>query len=119
MAGATAVAVDNQPNVDADDVESGSSYIDDILPILVKPPSQLIRTIASRDNTIQRERSKRKLAEEKVAKAEEELKRTRHEMHRDRRVSLDLIEDRKREGVEMMEAANNMMEEYQCGGMDT
>jgi hypothetical protein len=76
-AAAAAVAVDNQP----DETET----TDPALLPLAKPPSQLIRMIASRDNTINSLKTKRKASDEKVAALQVELKKTKHELHRDRK----------------------------------
>jgi hypothetical protein len=114
---ATAVAVNNQLYADSsehdDDVDNyndddGSSSIPSLI---LKPPSQLIRTITSKNNTIQRERSKRKAAEEESIRSREKLKKVTLEAWRDKQAGLELIQDAKREGVEKMAAADKMIEE--------
>ena len=103
-AAAVAIAVDNQP--------VATETTDPALP-LAKPPSQLIRMIASRNNTIKCLKAKRKASDDKVAALQVELKKARHELHRDRKVSRQLIVDAEREGVKMMATANSTMTEAQ------
>jgi hypothetical protein len=65
---------------------------------LANPQSQLIRMIAS---------------DEKVAALQVELKRTRHENHRDMNASRQLIDDARRERNEKTATANTIMKEAQ------
>lgn len=77
---------DNEPEMSDDTVDNDPTPT--ISPTaMVLPPSQLLCKLASKDSTINRERGMRKTAKEKVAALQEKLKMTKHELHRDRKVS--------------------------------
>lgn len=73
----TEVSVDNQPCV-AEDDDNNSIEIP-----FTKPPSQLICMIATRNNTIMREKTNRVAAEKRVAKLAAALKQYRHEQRKE------------------------------------
>lgn len=98
------LTVDNQP----DETEMTPASL-----LFAKPSSQLIRMIASRDDAINKLRTKRNASDEKAATFQAELKKTRHEIHRDKKVSRKLIVDAEREGVEKMTTAVAAIEESQ------
>ena len=81
---------DNEPPATSIDTVDNEDPTPAISPTALLHPSQLLRKLASKDNTINRERKMRKRAEEKVAALQEELKRIKNEMHRDRKVSRQL-----------------------------
>ena len=76
-----AVVANDQPEVTAnEDVYVEDHAIPAVIPqSLLQPPSQLIRTIASRDNTIKRERSKTAMMKKELSSVVRDLQRVTKE----------------------------------------